>query len=110
MKIKGFSEIKVEKINGPIMLMSASQDEVIPSTAMSVKIAARLKAKKFRHHYEHHVIEGSHAESLSRPTPELATGHPRNGPVRTAEVISAGKAFLINAFMTVDTCSERASA
>lgn len=56
--------IKVEKIKGPILLISATEDEIIPSTPMSEKMIARLKAKKFKHHFEHIAIEGSHAEPL----------------------------------------------
>lgn len=56
--------IKVEKIKGPILLISATEDEIIPSTPMSEKMMTRLKAKKFKHHFEHIAIEGSHAEPL----------------------------------------------
>jgi dipeptidyl aminopeptidase/acylaminoacyl peptidase len=56
--------IKVENINGPVLLMSATKDEIVPTTPMSEKIVARLKAKGFKHHYEHIPIPGSHAEPL----------------------------------------------
>ncbi len=56
--------IKVEKINGHIFLLSATKDEVAPTTEMSEKIINRLKKKKFKHHFEHLSIEGSHAEPL----------------------------------------------
>lgn len=56
--------IKVEKINGPVFLISATKDEIAPTTAMSEKIINRLKKKKFKYHYEHLAIEGSHAEPL----------------------------------------------
>jgi uncharacterized protein len=57
--------IKVEKINGPILLISATKDEIAPTTEMSEKITSRLKKKKFRHYYEHLAIEGGHAEPLN---------------------------------------------
>lgn len=56
--------IKVEKINGPILLISATKDEIAPTTPMCEKMIARLKAKKFKHYSEHIAIEGSHAEPL----------------------------------------------
>jgi uncharacterized protein len=54
--------IKVEKINGPIFLISATKDEIAPTTEMSEKMINRLKKKKFKFHFEHLPIEGSHAE------------------------------------------------
>lgn len=56
--------IKVEQINGPILLVSATKDEICPSGPMSEKMMARLKAKKFAFPYQHISIEGSHAEPL----------------------------------------------
>jgi len=58
--------IKVEKINGPILLVSATKDEVWPSTPMSEKVIARLKAKKFRYYYEHIAVEGGHGAPLKK--------------------------------------------
>ena len=56
--------IKVENINGPILLISATRDEICPSTSMSEKMIIRLKNKKFKHKAEHIPIEGNHAEPL----------------------------------------------
>lgn len=56
--------IKVENINGPLLLLSATLDEICPSTPMSEKIILRLSAKGFKHHYEHVAIAGGHAEPL----------------------------------------------
>lgn len=57
--------IKVEKINGPILLVSATRDEICPSTPMADKMIARLKANNFKHYVEHIAIEGGHAEPLN---------------------------------------------
>ena len=57
--------IKVEKIRGPILLISATKDEVAPTTPMSNKIIARLKEHKFKYENEHAAIEGGHAETLN---------------------------------------------
>lgn len=56
--------IRVENINGPILLVSAKKDEMWPSTEMSNEIVERLKAKQFRYVYEHIADEGGHTEVL----------------------------------------------
>jgi esterase/lipase len=58
--------IKVEHIQGPILLISANQDEVAPTTLMSNQIISRLKKYKFRFYNDHIAIEGSHAAPLKR--------------------------------------------
>ena len=54
--------IKVEKINGPILLLSATKDDHIPSVEMCDKMIARLKAYKFKYANKHIVIDGGHGE------------------------------------------------
>ena len=56
--------IKVEKIKGPVLLLSATRDEVSPSTPMSEKMISRLRAYQFPYPYKHLAIEGGHAEPL----------------------------------------------
>ena len=56
--------IKVEQINGPVLLVSATKDETWGSTPMSEAIMKRLKTKNFSHYYEHIAIEGGHTEPL----------------------------------------------
>lgn len=56
--------ITVENINGPILFLSATKDEICPSTPMSVHMMKTLAAKKFKFHYEHLAIEGGHGEPL----------------------------------------------
>lgn len=56
--------IKVENINGPILLVSAKKDEMWPSTEMSNEIVKRLEAKNFRYAYDHIIDEGGHMEVL----------------------------------------------
>jgi pimeloyl-ACP methyl ester carboxylesterase len=53
--------IPVERINGPILLLSATKDEVWPSTLMCNKIVERLQAQEFKYPVEHIRVEGSHA-------------------------------------------------
>jgi esterase/lipase len=52
--------IPVERINGPILLVSGKHDEMWPSTYMSNEIVKRLKAHDFQHRYEHIACETRH--------------------------------------------------
>jgi len=45
--------IEVEKINGPLLLFSGSDDKMWPSAQMGDMICKRLREKKFKHKYEH---------------------------------------------------------
>lgn len=56
--------IKVEQIKGAVLFLSATRDEICPSTPMAEMMLGRLKSKKFSYHYEHKAIEGRHAEPL----------------------------------------------
>lgn len=56
--------IKVENCNGPILLLSGTNDEICPSTTMSEKMITRLKEHKFRYHFEHIAYIGGHTEPL----------------------------------------------
>lgn len=54
--------IKVEKINGSILILSATKDEMIPAVEMGEKMISRLKFSQFKHPYEHIILEGPHEE------------------------------------------------
>jgi pimeloyl-ACP methyl ester carboxylesterase len=56
--------IKVEMINGPVLFLSATQDEICPSTPMAEMMTARLTHKRFKHHYQHKAIAGGHTAPL----------------------------------------------
>jgi len=58
------ASIKVEQINGAVLFISASKDEICPSTPMAEMMVERLKKNKFKFPYEHRVIERGHAEPL----------------------------------------------
>ena len=58
--------IKIENIQAPILLLSATRDEVCPSTAMAEKMIARLKAFNFKYTYNHIPIEGKHGAPTKR--------------------------------------------
>lgn len=54
--------IKVERINGPVLLLSADKDEMIPAVQMGEKMISRLKASGFKYPFEQVVYQGSHTE------------------------------------------------
>lgn len=56
--------IKVENVKGPILLLSATQDEYSPSTVMCEKIVARLQKHHFAYTIEYKAITGDHAAPL----------------------------------------------
>lgn len=56
--------IKIENIKGAVFLLSATKDEICPSTPMAEMMMERLKSNNFKYHYEHKSIEGRHAEPL----------------------------------------------
>jgi pimeloyl-ACP methyl ester carboxylesterase len=53
--------IPVEKINGPILLLSATQDEFWPSSEMSESMVERLRKHDFPYRYDHVAVAGGHA-------------------------------------------------
>lgn len=56
--------INVEKINGPIFFLSATQDEMWPSAEMAADMMERLSLKQFPHFSEHVAIAGNHGAPL----------------------------------------------
>lgn len=57
--------IKVEHINGPILFLSATQDEMWPSREMSEQMMQRLSEKHFYYDAQHFAIPGGHTEPLN---------------------------------------------
>ncbi len=54
--------IHVENIAGPILFLSAKEDEFWPSTEMSNAMTERLYNNSFRYYHNHIAIEGGHYE------------------------------------------------
>jgi uncharacterized protein len=77
--------IPVEKIAGPVLLISARQDRVWPSTPMSEAVMARLDAARFPYAHTHLAYDSGHA----------AIGKPAviTGPVNPQAFAMAGGAF-----------------
>ena len=60
-QVKG-ATIPVEKINGPVLVISFKRDQVWPSPFMCEKIVARLHDNKFNFYYEHASYDGIHSD------------------------------------------------
>ncbi len=56
--------IPVERINGPVLLVSATHDEFWPSKEMSDAIMQRLDANGFEYAHQHIAIDGGHTAPL----------------------------------------------
>lgn len=56
--------IPVERIRGAVLFLSATADEICPSTPMADSMVARLKRAQFKYPYAHQAIEGGHAAPL----------------------------------------------
>lgn len=64
--------IKVEDINGPILLISGEKDQVWPSKEMSDEVINRLKAKGFTQPYKHIIVpDGDHFQPQNDYHPEV---------------------------------------
>lgn len=59
------AEIEVEKINGPILILSGTQDDQWPATRMSDQIINRLDRKEFKYTSRHLSFDGGHIEPLN---------------------------------------------
>lgn len=58
------AEIKVENINGAILILSGKYDDQWPATSMSNKIIDRLKENNFKYYNEHIILNGGHTAPL----------------------------------------------
>jgi pimeloyl-ACP methyl ester carboxylesterase len=58
--------IKVEQIRGAVLFLSATKDEVCPSTPMAEAMITRLKNNNFKYHHQHIAIEGGHSAPLKQ--------------------------------------------
>lgn len=57
---KNEAVLRVEKIEGAILLISGKRDRLWPSAEMSEQIMDRLKSHNFVYHYEHLALGGGH--------------------------------------------------
>jgi dienelactone hydrolase len=80
--------IPVERINGPILLISAKEDRIWPSAMMAGRIVERLKSKKFAHPVESYSYDNA-GHYIGRPYVstrgvDQRTRHPISGVVNMA--------------------------
>jgi len=59
--------IPVGKIQGPVLLVSYTRDQIWPSTLMSGQIMGQFRNNNFRFHYEHKAYVGGHSEWSKEP-------------------------------------------
>jgi dienelactone hydrolase len=60
------SEIPVERINGPVLLLSGREDSLWPSAMMATRVEERLKKRNFRFPVEHYSYENA-GHGVGRP-------------------------------------------
>ena len=65
--LDGFA-IPVEKISGPVLLLSGEDDRIWPSTLMAGLVVDRLEAKGFEHPVEHHAYPDAGHTVYRSPT------------------------------------------
>ena len=58
------AEIEVEKINGPILILSGKNDDQSHATSMSNKIIERLNKNNFKYYNKHIALNGGHTAPL----------------------------------------------
>jgi dienelactone hydrolase len=80
------AEIPVERINGPVLLISGRADRLWPSSAMSDAVVARLRAHNFRFPVQHlafenagHAVSSPPALGSSSLGPDSAVGGTEEG-------------------------------
>lgn len=84
--------IPVEKINGPVLLISGRDDAMWPSTAMSDMVVARLREKNFIHSVEHLAYENAGHAVSTPPALPSTSGYPDEAVGGTPAGNAAGRA------------------
>jgi pimeloyl-ACP methyl ester carboxylesterase len=59
--------IRVERINGPVLLLSGTDDRVWPATAMAERIVERLRGHQFRFPATHRRFDGAGHAVVTAP-------------------------------------------
>ena len=69
------TEIPVERIHGPVLLISGKDDHLWPSTEMADHVMARLKKARFRYSFTHLAYEGAgHVVFVGAPDSAMGAG------------------------------------
>ena len=80
--------IPVEKINGPVLLLSGKGDSMWPSSAMGDRVIARLDARGFKFRHEHIAYPDAGHGAMSPPN-----GSGNNSPQANMGGTEAGNGF-----------------
>lgn len=88
--------IPVEKIAGPVLLISGRDDRLWPSSLMTERVVERLKKKRFRYPHRHLSYDGA-GHSLTIPAQVPLAGPPPRFPLggtERANAFARGDAFV----------------
>lgn len=85
--------IPVEKINGPVLLLSSKADSLWPSAAMGDRVMTRLDAKGFKFRHEH----------IAYPDAGHGAMSPQNGSANNSGYANMGGNEAGNAFARADS-------
>lgn len=72
--------IPVERINGPVLLISGDDDQVWPSSLMAGQIVTRLRRHGFKHAHRHLAYSGA-GHSIGRPYTSTMAIHEERHPI-----------------------------
>jgi dienelactone hydrolase len=77
----GMASIRVEEINGPVLMITGTDDKLWPSTELTEFAVARFKQQGFRHRVEHlaYAAAGHSIAWPNGPTTMLKSKHPVSG-------------------------------
>lgn len=84
--------IPVERINGPVLLISGTNDALWPSTAMSDRVVARLRKNGFSHSVQHLAYQNAGHAVSTPPALASTTGYPDEAVGGTVAGNAAGRA------------------
>lgn len=70
------AQIPVEKIAGPVLLISGRDDKLWPSTPMAEAVMARLDAHRFRYAHTHLAYDNAGHAAFGKPAPEGTKPNP----------------------------------
>jgi cholinesterase len=84
------AEIAVERIGGPVLLLSGKDDQLWPSDLFASRVVERLRARHFTHPVEHYSYEDA-GHMIARPfTPTSDVRQVRIHPVSKRPVMMGG--------------------
>jgi dienelactone hydrolase len=84
------AEIAVERIGGPVLLLSGKDDQLWPSELFATRVVERLRAHRFTHPVEHYSYENA-GHGIARPfVPTSDVRQVRIHPISKRPVMAGG--------------------